>query len=578
MPHLVLLVAAQVTAMLGSDAPPRPPADSVHLLQVAERAQESFERFRRERAPRRDDSDFGVCERTTGRICYWDDETALVLRIGEPIATRDARDSLISVLTAAAQQVPGDAWVVGERVMYLAEAGRHGDAVDAATECRGAAWWCAALTGYAYHTSGLEVEAAAAFDTALREMPEAIRCRWRDISWLLDDHTSGRYRHTACAERGAIEERFWWLADPMYSVPANERRNEHYSRLVISRLQERGFSPWGIPWGDDLRELTVRYGWPVRWMRSRSHHLMSDPLAGVAGLQPEPSYQFEPSRQAMDDPLAARTEDWNLRPADARARYADLHARSILSMQPEMALFLRGDTALVVALYDVSEDSVLGAAHLEAALILARNEHDTPVLDTVHGAPAAGALVARVSWEPTLASVELRADDGSRAARTRFAVHPPGTTGVTVSDLLFYDPVGKTPTSLGEALPRAMPVHRREPGTKLGLYWETYGLGSQGDSAQVEVSVKKLGGGLFKALFGGKGKTPTSLRWIERAQPHDDMAPRGVTLDLAGLSPGHYRIEVRVSHAGSADATTARELEIRARDPDDRQLSRGEPR
>jgi hypothetical protein len=41
-----------------------------------------------------------------------------------------------------------------------------------------------------------------------------------------------------CGERQSFEERFWWLSDPFWSVPGNERFDEHLARNVQARLRD----------------------------------------------------------------------------------------------------------------------------------------------------------------------------------------------------------------------------------------------------------------------------------------------------------------------------------------------------
>src|SRR5690606_10673646 len=69
----------------------------------------------------------------------------------------EARLMLVDGLRQVAELIPGDGWVVGQRVRYLLEANRFEDAVDAAGDCRAEPWWCAALTGFAHHYAGQPV-------------------------------------------------------------------------------------------------------------------------------------------------------------------------------------------------------------------------------------------------------------------------------------------------------------------------------------------------------------------------------------------------------------------------------------
>jgi hypothetical protein len=52
------------------------------------------------------------------------------------------------------------------------------------------------------------------------------------------------YRETACQEWAEVEARLWWLADPLYLRPGNDRYTEHRSRVVgtwlMAQLQTSG--------------------------------------------------------------------------------------------------------------------------------------------------------------------------------------------------------------------------------------------------------------------------------------------------------------------------------------------------
>jgi len=59
------------------------------------------------------------------------------------------------------------------------------------------------------------------FAAALADMPEDERCRWSDISSLIDGDLADRYRNLDCAGRAALEARWWWLAQRC--IPSRQR-------------------------------------------------------------------------------------------------------------------------------------------------------------------------------------------------------------------------------------------------------------------------------------------------------------------------------------------------------------------
>src|SRR5437870_5020027 len=132
-------------------------------------------------------------------------------------------------------------------------------ALATARACRAAPWWCQALTGLAWHLAGDFGAADSAYRAALDAMPSDERCRWSDVAPLLDGALARRYRRLRCDERGAFEQRLWWLAQPLYSLPGNDRRTEHLARATMARIEQDARSTYDVPWSDDLREVTLRF-------------------------------------------------------------------------------------------------------------------------------------------------------------------------------------------------------------------------------------------------------------------------------------------------------------------------------
>src|SRR6185503_15238542 len=110
----------------------------------------NFERTRRANLPLESGGSSGRCDVRVGRFCYWWDDGEFP-PTPEPPKTKAARAALLDRLARGAKRVPGDGWIAGQRVRYLAEDDRALDAVNAARECRAAASWCAALAGFAFH-------------------------------------------------------------------------------------------------------------------------------------------------------------------------------------------------------------------------------------------------------------------------------------------------------------------------------------------------------------------------------------------------------------------------------------------
>lgn len=532
-------------------------ADSVRTLRAARRAQFGFERLRRSRLPL-NEIYAGRCEIRVGRFCYWNNPADTVVPPEHSSVTR-GRARLLATLSTLAARTPDDAWIVGQRVFYLVESGNDSAALRVARECGAAAWWCSALRGYALHASCDYAAADAAFSSALSAMPEKQRCRWRDVSLLLDGAARSAYERMSCAARESFETTLWWLSDPMYSVPGNERRTEHYARLTRAAIQADARTPYGMTWDDDFRELLVRYG-ASSWYSRGMPRLSDATELAVSGHDPEPSYHFVAGRVPFDTLAGYGAVQWDRTAADAQERYLPGYARAFSSLSAQMAMFRRGDSAVVVAAYEVPDDSGRVAAGGVAALALARRDGSVVVVHGDSAQPQSRVLTARGLWGPQIASVELLTSD-RRAAVARTVLGParqlPGA--FAMSDLLLFDPSGNPAASLPDVTPLALGSSVIRSPRRVGLYWEVYG---RADSANVPVSltIARIDRGVLRqvarALRMRPGDSPLVLRWSDPVR-RDSVTSRSVVVDLSQLAPGRYRLTLE-SGSASAGTTTAR--------------------
>jgi len=550
--------------------------DSLTTLRAARRAQATFESIRQQHLPYGSGHPSGPCDLRIGRFCYWYDEGDREHAESEPGSIREARTTLLGALDDAGAHLPGDAWIAGQRIRYLVEAGRVRAAVAAARECRTEGWWCAALLGLALHAAADFAGADSAFAAALRDMPQPERCRWYDLSPLLPSELRHRYERLSCDDRAAFESRWWWLATPLLSRPGNDRRTEHFARLTLARIGQTSRTAYGLSWGDDLRELLLRFGWPTYWTREPSPSVTA-PAPVIVGHDPTPAFHFFPSARAFDDPAGAGVDDWALATSHAPERYAPIYADTFQTLEDQAAVFRRGDSCVVVAAYDLSDDVVLAYQSAQAALVVARDEHSRVV--TQQPARSDGADVLRLSTpcEPQLLSLEIVADRGRRVARVRHGIRPRGPSGggLAVSDVLLFDPLpslspsDSLPGDLSAVLPHALGTTRVRADRKLGLFWELYGLTSPAARVSASLALTPHGAGWLRRTaqsLGLASRTATvSLHWEElpAARAADvTVTSRALAVDLSALSPGRYRIELTVKAPGEEPATAGREIEL----------------
>jgi hypothetical protein len=445
---------------------------------------------------------------------------------------------------------------VGQQVRYLIEAGRTDDAEAAAQACRAEPWWCAALQGLAQQAAQDFEDAAASFDRALAAMPPEVRCRWTDLSDLLEGAAWRRYRSLSCAAREDVDARLWWLGQPLWWMPGNDRRTEHYARLTMARLLEDASSPYG-PWGDDERELIVRYGWPLAWVREDR----GDTHFAV-GFDAEPGWHFLPDLPALDAP-APSDAPGALVERLAPERYAPQYAHSFTILHPDFAAFRRRDSTLVVASWDVSDDQAFHAHACASALVLAHDERSPSVVVSRASGGAAGSLVAEAPWAPAVVSLELYDPDRSAAARARGPL-PQSPDSFGLSGVLLFEPAESLPADLPQALAR-LHTGAVTAGQRIGVYWEVYGL-TPGEDVPTAVTVTPERRGLLTRIAAALGLARKSgairLEWHGAAPAAPEAVSRALVIDLGGLRTGRYRVDVTVSPRGRPSVTSARLLRV----------------
>lgn len=97
--------------------------------------------------------------------------------------------------------------------------------------CDTVLWWCDALRGMVHHRLGNTVVAEQHFERMFSAMPQKESCVWRMLGLL---------PRATCAEASpASDSLMWWLADPLWLEPGNDRWTEHLSRHVLFRVFEQ---------------------------------------------------------------------------------------------------------------------------------------------------------------------------------------------------------------------------------------------------------------------------------------------------------------------------------------------------
>lgn len=531
----------------------------------ARHAQHDFEMLRRALLPRVP-ARTGGCDFTIGDLCYWDSDADAPLPPERPRVAL-ARVHLRSSLDSLGAIDSANDYIAGQRVRYAIEAGDAAGAAAAVAHCAATPWWCEALRGFAWHRAGAEAASAAAFDSALADMPDSVRCKWLDVrSWIPSGTRIDSTRDTDdCAARADMSTRVFWLSAPLLTWRRDAVRDELFSRRTLIKLLSGTPNPQFTFWRWDSEALSLRYGWPDQWAREENPIGSIDYSSiRVVGDEPRPSFSVVPSARALESPFTAKPGDWHL--IDNRGalmRYAPRWLRSIDTLPVQIARFRgHGDSMVVVAAFDgrTIVDSggraMIAAASLstglapESTLAIGLTTALTP------SAPA-GAIVLVAPAHPALGAVEVFDTVAGRAARWRAGIRPLSDSAA-ISDLL----VGRAGSAFDAHTPDAaarvaIPTLRVSPRDTLALYWESYLRPPPAVPVRTTVRLTRSTG-FFGRMFGHKHVGP-ALSW-EDAYP--DPAPgRSIRFGLAGVPPGHYRLEVTVQ-TPHARGTASRDIDV----------------
>ena len=540
--------------------------DSLVALARARSAQAAFERFRFQRLPRTHaGAPYRACDERIGRFCFWfsaDEDGDDVPPEPPPIAER--RERLIASLAEAAAALPGDAWIAGQRVRYLLEAGDEDGALDAARECRAERSWCAALEGLALHEAQRFEEAEQAFDAALAAMPEAERARWTDVEVLLRPEDRRTLRAAPEDERGRLVRRLWWLADPLWSEPGNDRLTEHYARWTMDRIQRRARQPDLVRWGDDLREIVVRYGWFTAWERYEPLFYALTPSSSSIAYNDPRTWEFLPPLAAAADPARLTGDDWPHAQTEPTAtRYAPEYADRLLTLPHQFAVFPRPAGPVLVAGYALPADGLPAEPHLRAALVAMDDAGGRRADSPWHPTAATGALHVELPGPGAVVSLEVREDSARIVARRRQAVG--WDADARVSELLLLAHADARPEALWEAARIARGSAAVAPGERVGVFWEMYGV-ERSDSLDVRVGLIPAravwGRRQLEAVGIAKRARTVRLGWVEGVEA-GPVVGRSLAVGIPpDLRPGEYTLEVTTAAPGRPPSTARRQITV----------------
>jgi hypothetical protein len=566
--------AAAGTVLQGQSEPPR--SDSLKILEEAQDAQELFERVRRSHLPAVWGDSGGSCDEIVIRMCLTHDDGSWE-PTPEPAEIQEARTELLGLLEALAVKLPGDEWILGQRLRYLAESGLWDEALGLSRGCVPAgSWWCHAVLGYALHGKGDAASAEEAFRRALAAMPAELAQEWSDLEVLLDLDGWSLLDGASEEERARLTRFLWALADPLFLVPGNDRATEHFSRQVEARIRSQGRSTYAMSWGKDMAELLLRYGREVGWERARPGPGQTGPGTIIGHHHPD-SREFIPSVRMLRQPWDIQPGEWKLEAEVPHASYAPAYAPSVEELDASAYRLRRGDSLLVIFVYgaepheDPDRDASSRAGDRERweSGVFLLTEDGVPAYEARSSGDSAGVLTLLVPLGRYLASVEALDRQGAWAARTRYGLGDPQPLvpgAVALSDLLLLASGEHEPSSLEETLPRLLARAHVPARGRLGVSWEVYGLRPVKEHLRYRLTVVRRDrsflrrAGEWLRLF--DREPPLFLAWEEQGPERPGPQFRALNLDLPDLDPGEYEVTLELSLPGRSAIIATRGFRV----------------
>ena len=589
------LVAPLAFPVLQAQTKEQSPPDSTRIRSQAEDAQARFERTRVRLLPSVWAGGVRPCDERIGRFCFWYGGEDDWEPIPDSYELVEARDDLLTSLVAAAEHIPADGWILGQRIRYLSEAGRWEDAVRLARACGGAAsWWCSVLEGFALHGMGRYDTALERFRRGFETMDSEEARRWRDPSMLLDAKGSDALEDAAAdGEWEDMRARVWTLADPLYLVEGNDRESEHYARWTFSKMNDGARNAWGMRWREDLEELTVRYGWDRGWERIRRE---SRALAGpprVIGHQLPRGREFAPPGRVLDMPWTTSPGAWFPESKRPRSAHVPAYSPTFLPGVAQVVVLPRGDSIVVAAATElpVNPDRVPKSATNWAPTggdIIAEGPTAWPQPPLLEGHEQfglflvderghvrgtsrnskVGALHLTVPAGGYLLSVEAWAPEKGLGGRIRLGIATEALPDdlATLSDLILLRPGDSLPQTLVSALPSMRSSARLEADEPLVIGWEIFGLGWRPEVVSFELSFYKEGEGFFGRIgrwlgFGGR-EEPLQLSWSEPGPSEIGPWFRSVEVTIPEVDSGDHVFRLRVTPTGREELVRTLRVEI----------------
>ncbi len=464
-------------------------------------------------------------------------------------------------IVEVARSSPGDALGFAQAVYAVARLRPPAEAVALAEDCTLVRWWCELVLGMAQQRAGRYERAGRHFRTALPEADPALFCRLTGIGELLDDSDRQDYRRLSCSDRTDFQRRFWWLTDPMISMPGNDRWTEHITRRFELILHERLLWAIGSDHPDSHEAAVVRRGHEDSWTDMELERLGMDRL-GTERMKRWTSvgaarYRFTPVSRIGDGVAALRYHIF----ADGNDEgYTPPSYGPVFELPAQFARFREGDRLFVAAAAELDQVPlpfartvfVLSEGPDSIPLVLGQAERNKrPVFDALLEPPTAVAGIESVARNKAV-------------ARARIGLVPLPSERFALSDPILVTPGGTDlPASRDEAVASMLGRTTIRSGDEMAVYWEVYGV-AENQPLTISLSIDGGPEGWFTRVLSALGVRSDArgpvVSWTESASaPTHLMA---LSLDIGGLDDGTYHLRITVAGADGSEAVTARRFQV----------------
>lgn len=549
--------------------------DTTSLFREARRAEVAYEGSIRRQAPVlfRSSRD-RLCDEVVGRFCLYFDDSKDSLP-AEPPEIGVERDTAIARVQRALDVAPTRSSFAVPLVRYLVQDGRATEAEAIArayarvsSDTAGAHM----LLGYALHHARNPAAAAAELDSWLRLLPPREQRRLNSLDWLLDGRERNRYRRIAEAQRAAYEARAWRFADPLYLTPGNELWTDHLARHALARmLADRPRVVNIESWGEDLEQLTVRFGAPT--LTTRSWH------ASSTGVVSDYTEHWDPGQRMYFPPVidsalvmqAPLDTIWPLDKMTERTGHAPPTIRMMRVLEHQAAVF--EDSVARLFIHGRARVDTLVAPGSTAARLFVLDSTVSVIAEatasvSVDGDSAIFRADLTLPANASYYSAEIYDSKSRFAARARYRlVRPAPTSQLSVSSIIFAEPFEPAQLPEHHSSPLLRPLNRAviAAGSNVGIYAEATIVAPERRNLHVEIENRRLDrpsaigramGWIGQRLGLANPRSPASLGWSVEAEPNVANA-LPVTLNLESLEPGRYAISMKVRDTDSGTSVVA---------------------